>query len=98
MSDLNKLQISIVGMCFREHGRPYLNHINNVNDKKKEIIEIIKVKKENNSLIKELIDTKIELANQKAENDKIKERNKSLINEINEINKYKHLNIFSFRF
>lgn len=35
MSDLNKPKIAMVGMCFREHGRPYLNDTNNVNDKKK---------------------------------------------------------------
>lgn len=87
MSEFNKPKIAMVGMCFREHGQPYLtsqqkylikqgdligikSNMCSQNEKiKKGIENIIMLKKENDVLIKELIQTKIDLANQKAEND-----------------------------
>lgn len=90
MTELKKTKLGIVGMCFKEHGQPYLTlssyqsdlikHSDLQNKKIKEGLENISIlKNENNKLkyenelfLKELIETKMELAYKQAENDALR--------------------------
>jgi t-SNARE complex subunit (syntaxin) len=72
----------MIGMCFREHGKPYLIQRLDPQPKMKEVLENIdvltnenaKLKYENELLVKELIQTKMDLANKHAENDVLRNK------------------------
>jgi hypothetical protein len=78
MSELNKQKIATVGMCFREHGQPYLTSHQNYLIKQGDLIGIKSNMCSQNEKIKEglkniiMLKKKIDIANQKAENDIIR--------------------------
>lgn len=71
MSELNKPKIAMVGMCFREHGRPYYNRCENCSKLRNAYLEKCRIlseeneilKKENNEYIVQLIELKMKIAN-----------------------------------